>query len=462
MPRTTVETPIQTKEQRKKLQPRAKPYWRDIDQGVSLGYRKGKRGGSWLVRRYRGKGDGKDYDYHKVGVADDVLPEGSLSYDAAVKRAKEIVEQLRRDERAAAAGPTLTVRNAVEDYMTKRDARESRRRHRQVNSDARSRLSLYVTGKPAMGRRKEAAASRLADIPLHALSEGDLLSWRDELPADHKDTTKKRLIHDLKAALNEAFASNRSRLPASLEATIRFGLRTMSDDNATEAEVAREKQVLPDHMISNIIAAAKRVDAEGDWDGDLLRMIVVLAATGARPVQAMNLRVRDVQPDKLRLMMPDSHKGRKTKGARTPVPIDASDLELLRPAMAGRDEDAPLLERWRSRRIEGGISWEKRASRGAWQSASELSRPWRLIREQADLADHIDVYALRHSSIVRRVRMNIPIHLVADMHDTSVKMIEDHYGRHIADALDELAARSVVRLIPLDNDEENVVRLARA
>ena len=57
-------------------------------------------------------------------------------------------------------------------------------------------------------------------------------------------------------------------------------------------------------------------------------------------------------------------------------------------------------------------------------------------------------YAFRHSSIVRGIRANLPIRLVAALHDTSVAMIERHYGRFIADGLDELAARSVVPLIP--------------
>jgi len=57
-------------------------------------------------------------------------------------------------------------------------------------------------------------------------------------------------------------------------------------------------------------------------------------------------------------------------------------------------------------------------------------------------------YALRHTSIVRGIRANQPIRLVAALHDTSVTMIERHYGRYIADGLDELAARSVVPLVP--------------
>ena len=59
-------------------------------------------------------------------------------------------------------------------------------------------------------------------------------------------------------------------------------------------------------------------------------------------------------------------------------------------------------------------------------------------------------YALRHSSIVRGIRANLPIRLVAALHDTSVQMIERHYGKWVVDGLDDLAARAVVPLVPDD------------
>jgi hypothetical protein len=66
-------------------------------------------------------------------------------------------------------------------------------------------------------------------------------------------------------------------------------------------------------------------------------------------------------------------------------------------------------------------------------------------------------YALRHSSIVRGIRANLPIRLVAALHDTSVPMIERHYGRWIVDGLEELAARAIVPLV--SQAEGNIVRL---
>ena len=43
------------------------------------------------------------------------------------------------------------------------------------------------------------------------------------------------------------------------------------------------------------------------------------------------------------------------------------------------------------------------------------------------------MYCLRHSSIVRMLLRNVPIRLVASLHNTSVAMIEKHYSKYITE-----------------------------
>src|SRR5688572_23094767 len=105
MSKTLTETPLASREQRKKLKARPQPYWRSLDRDIHLGYRKGKRGGAWLVRWRNGKG----YTHEGFATADDEVREGALDFNAAVKRAKQIVEGNRREKRTIAEGSALTV-----------------------------------------------------------------------------------------------------------------------------------------------------------------------------------------------------------------------------------------------------------------------------------------------------------------------------------------------------------------
>jgi hypothetical protein len=155
-------------------------------------------------------------------------------------------------------------------------------------------------------------------------------------------------------------------------------------------------------------------------------------------------------------MEPVSRKGRGKTGSIT-VPVGRDVLDTLVPVVSGRPTSAPLLERWRSAQVKGTIEW-KRDRRGAWQSPSELDRVWReSIRSRAKLPQAIP-YSMRHSSIVKGIRANLPIRLVAALHDTSTAMIERHYAKWITSGLEDMARAAIVPLVP--EETGRVVRLA--
>lgn len=449
MAKTLIEAPLTTRNARASLP--VGLHWRRIDPETHLGYRKGKRFGVWLVR-WR---DGKGYRQAPLGTADDAIKAGTLSFDAALKAAREHVEKARADAAAEAAGPVVTVGAAIESYILSRDARDSRRAGRTKRSDAASRLSRYVIGRPASGKRKAVAAASIADVAFHNLTEKELARWRDGLPGNLKATTKRRLINDAKAALNSAYAADRERLPPTLPGVIKHALRTFAHEDEAEP-VARDNQILTDAEIARLLKAAREIDAEEEWDGDLFRFVLVLAATGARFSQLARLRVRDFQAKEGRLLIPVSRKGRGGEKAHfLTVPIGPDVVAALAPIAARRPKDTPLLERWRHVQKPGGVEWSK-DRRGAWRSSAEIVRPWQAIRERAGLPEAV-AYALRHSSIVRGLRANLPIRLVAALHDTSSAMIERHYSRWVTHGLEEMARDAIVPLILDDGD--NVVRL---
>jgi integrase len=438
--KTLLEEKIAGRAERRRLAARTAPYWRGIDPDVHLGYRKGIRGGVWLVRWRAGDG----YRQQKIGTADDELRVGTLDFEEAVRSARVIVEEGRRAAKSAEAGPVVTVGVAVENYARMRDARHIARMGRIGRSDATYRLERYISGRAASGNRKAIEPSPLRDVPLHALSERDLEKWRSALPVKLKGTTQRRLVNDLRAALNDGYMAQRRHLPSTVPEVIKYGLRTAGLTDYDD-EIARENQILTDAQIRDVIGAARMVDDKQEWDGDLYRMIILLAATGARFSQIARMRVADVQEDALRLMVPVSQKGTGERKGRVPVPVGPDVLNALKPILDQRPVSDVLLQRWRSKQVPGSIRWV-RDQRGPWQNAAELVRPWKEVRALVGLPDLVP-YALRHSSVVRGIRANLPIRLVAEIHNTSVAMIERHYGRYVASGLDALVARAVVPLV---------------
>ncbi|RWQ21571.1 tyrosine-type recombinase/integrase [Mesorhizobium sp.] len=443
MAKTLTEAPLSTRNARAGLAEGM--HWRGLNPDVHLGYRKQKRGGRWLVRWYQGD---QKYKQETLGTADDGKLEADgvecLTFEQAKTAAARHVSTKRADDLASVDGPAPTVLLAVDAYLIAQEARELARDGKAGSrGDARLRLTRHVLSAP------------VADKPLHSLTERDLSKWREGLPNALAATTVRRIVNDFKAALNAAAVKHRARLPADVAIIIKNGLAT----SHAETPTARDKSALPDSDIRRAIVAAARVDERDGWDGDLLRLVVVLSATGARFSQVKRLAVGDVQQN--RLMVPTSRKGRGTKKAsHSAIRVGADVMKALRPAIAGRRPSDVLLERWRHKQDKGqghdGTQWVRNA-RGPWLTASELSRPWAEIVKLAELPADTVPYALRHSSIVRQLRNSLPVRLVAALHDTSARMIEAHYSAAIIDALDDLSAGAVVPLMPIDGD--NVAQL---
>lgn len=437
MGKTLEEAPLTTATARAKLADGI--HWRRLDADSHIGFRRSARGGRWLVRWRVGKG----YRQAPLGAANDDNDRptpGRLTFTEADRAAQEVLKRERSKGDMAAKVPTVA--EAVADYVKARDKRESQRKGKDVRSDASRRLGRYILGQPGRGKSASVPAAKIAALTLDKLTEKHLQSWVANLPTSLGVSSVDRLLNDAKAALNAAHKDHWRALPANFPSVIKHGL---SQSQSTDQSQARDNQILSDAEIKALLAAAKAIDLEQEWGGDLHRLVVTLAATGARFSQISRLRVDELQGDAKRLLVPSSLKGKNRKATVSPFPIGADVAAALAPAASGRPGDEPLLERWRRRQEAGSIVWVK-DSRGPWQNSSELTRPWILIAERAGLPGTIP-YALRHSSIVRGIRANLPLRLVAAMHDTSTAMIERHYSKWITSGLEDMARAAVVPLV---------------
>lgn len=241
--------------------------------------------------------------------------------------------------------------------------------------------------------------------------------WRDGLKESLALATINRTCNGLMAALNLAADLDKS-IGANREAW-RTGLQAIR--NAEQSN----NVVLGEPVIRRLIEEAK---SQGD---EFALLVEVLAVTGARYSQVGRLVVKDLQHRGAapRLMMPVSRKGRGTKEiSQKPIPITVALAEKLRKAAGGRPQTDSLL------RKPSGEPWRK----------SDHSRLFRRVVEAVGLEPTTTIYSLRHSSIVRQILANVPIRVIASLHDTSVLMIEKNYSPHIADHADEIARASLL------------------
>ena len=390
MARIVRDSSLQTREARSRLKPRGKPYWRGIEQGLHVGYRKPRKGpGRWLARRYKGN---QDYEFIPLGTADDFADADGVVV-LSFKQAQEHAQQLARGN-AGNVGEdrrAVTVAVALDHYEA-----DLRARGAEVANATRVRLHLGKT---------------LAERPVALLTSKSLMSWRNGLLSSMTRSSATRVCRAFKAALNlVADQSDGAQGRSAWE----LGLKSF--DGAT-AERHRNV-VIPDEHVLRIVAAAAQQSEEFGL------FVETIATTGARPSQLSRARVRDLGRDHLE--MPSSRKGRREKQlSHRRVPIALSLAKRLRQAAAaaGKGDDALLFTR------PDGQRWKR----------TDHSRPFArtVVRAGLDPAV-VTLYALRHSSITRQLVAGVPIRVVAALHDTSTLMVEKTYSVEIDKHVDSI------------------------
>jgi integrase len=411
MARNIRSTQLETCTARLKLEIRKKPYAVRVAPGVRLGYRRNAAAGTWSVIA----ADGRSGNWVKrFGLADDheeANGEQVLTFWQAQERARKLARGGRTAEQEDDPGRPATVSDALHAYQADLIVRGG-----DVHNVARLRGHLSQT---------------LNAKTVALLTARELRRFRDSLLGKNLRTSSvNRISNALRAALNLAAAHDQR---INNHTAWRIGLAAIFD--AAEAR----NVILSDPVIRSIITAAFGIGSE------LGLLVEVAAVTGARVSQIANLRVGDLQADRLdpRLMMPSSRKGRgQKKVTHVPVPIPTSVAARLKRTSEGKATEAPLLTK------PSGERWKQ----------SDHSRLFRRAVLNAALdPSEITLYALRHSSIVRDLLANVPVRIVATKHDTSIPMIERNYSKYIADHADLLSRRAM--LDPNGPSGENVISI---
>lgn len=248
MARTVRDTNLQSREARLRLKSQRKPYWRLLEAGLHVGYRRVKDGGgTWVVRRF--VGDGK-YKETKIGTADDLQDADGVaikSFSDAQAAARDWWRGEQRKDAGHAPGGPYTIAQALEDYFLERERKGSKGLRKDM---AAARLRIL----PALG---EIEVSKLTTRRLREWQAGLVKApkltkagrfWNERIarPVDMSDAdavrarraTSNRTLAILKAALNHAYAESyvasddawRKLKP--LRGTVAAIVRWLSDDEA--------------------------------------------------------------------------------------------------------------------------------------------------------------------------------------------------------------------------------------
>jgi integrase len=402
MARKVRHSSLETRTARLKLTVRRKPYpGPKLARGVALLYRRNKTNGSWVLKASDGHGA---YWTKAIAEADD-HDESNGKTILNFFEAQDAAKKLARSDDGSADSAPVTVDGALTAYKADLIARNA-------NPYNAEHPRVHLT-------------NALLSKPVALLTATELKKWRDGLLGAMAPSTINRLCRCLCAAL-ELAAQHDERIQN--RQAWEVGLAGLPD-----AQEARNV-IISDDKVREFVATAYGLDGKFGLLAD------TLAVTGARPSQAVRLRVEDLHdhPMRPKLMMPKSAKGggrnrSQKKTERYSVPITVGLSKKLKATAAGRADDAPLLLQ------SDGNPWDRNPGQNYHRQVDRVVTAIGL-----DPAD-VTMYALRHSSIVRMLLQNVPIRLVASLHNTSVAMVEKHYSRYIVEHSDEISRKALLQ-----------------
>jgi integrase len=403
MARKVRDKELDTREARGKLKPRGKPYWRTIERGLHLGYRRLKgKAGTWWARHYLG---GQEYEVESVGGADDLSdPDGIaiLSYWQAQTKARE---RMVVRAHAGVSGP-LTVQQAVESYL------ELLEDHGRNTNDARHRAAAHIY--PPLG-----------NIEVASLTTDVLRKWHSGLakvPA--RVRTKKGEAQQYRALdANDGEAARRRRSSANKVRTVVFAALNQAFNEGKVPSDAAWRKVKPfkDVDAARIrylsVAEAKRlVNAS---DPEFRPMIQAALATGARYGELTRLEVQDFNPDAGTVAIRKSKSGKPRH-----VVLTDEGAAFFTQMAAGRSGSELLLGR---------------ANGDAWRASCQ-SVPMADACRRAKIEPRITFHGLRHTWASLAAMGGVPLLVIAkNLGHSDTRMVEKHYGHlapsYIADAI---------------------------
>lgn len=413
---------IRTPTARERLTARPKPYFFHMDQGLSLGYRKNKAGGKWVLRWYSGDGE---YQVETLGRADDgpgetADGEAVMTFSQAQQKARNVwqLRQMEAEGRDARVGP-YTVSDALDDYHRHLDKRGKTATDSLLRSNAlivpdlgEIRLDKLTTQQ--IRKWHEGIASSPARLRSR---EGDPVRHRTDGGGERpRKATANRMLTILKASLNHAFREGRIGIDSAWRRVKPF----------ERADMARVRYLQIDE-------AQRLLNAS---DSDLRSLIQAALLTGMRYGELAALQCRDFDLAARAVHVADSKSGKPRY-----VYLNDAGIALFDQLVAGKTGNELVF------RKADGSSWGR----------SHQVRPLKQACKVARIEPAASFHILRHTYASLSIMRGAPLNVVsANLGHADTRMTEKHYGHLARGYVQDLIAKSVPSF---DVDDTNVVNL---
>ena len=389
MPRSLKDSNLGTRDARLRLKPRGKPYWRLIEPGLHLGYRRlAGRPGTWCVRRYTGA-QAYTVEAIKDAVADDNSDaDGRTVLSFAQAQAATLKSKPK-------AGP-FTVAAAMEIYLRQIEARTG------VYDDSRRVETLIL---PTLGAER-----------VEGLSAARLRRWLNDLASAPK-RLRTRSGDRQRYADGDGSEDGRRRRRASANrvlAILKAGLNCAWREGhvASDSEWRRVKPfpgtVRPRARYLTVQECQRVVNAA---DGEFRRLVQAALFSGCRFGEIARLTAGDLNTSAGTL-----HVARSKTGKARHVVLTDEGVRFFAALAAGRGSADLLFH----------------APRGAPWSKSNQLKPMQTACERARIKPAVGFHILRHTWASLAVMNGTPLVVVArNLGHASTRMVEAHYG-HLA------------------------------
>jgi len=423
MARTVRDTNLEKPAARARLAPRGKPYWRVLESGLHLGYRRTKTGGgSWTARRFLGEGK---YAERGLGLADDLQEaDGAtvLTFSDAQGKARVWWKAAERAELGLAPidGP-YTVGKALDAYFADRERRGSK-------GLAKDRAAARARILPALGDMELAKLTTkrirdwhtgLATAPKLVRTSRIVKKAQKRRAVDAKDAdavrarraTANRTLTVLKAALNHAFHDG----------------RIVTDEAWRKVKPFREADAPVVHFLSEDECRRMVIAC----DGAFRSLVRAALLSGCRYGELTRMRARDFNAEAGTITVRESKSGKPRH-----VALTDEGQSLFAELTAGHTGREPIFIR------DDGKAW----------GPSHQQRPLDAASARAKIEPAATFHILRHTYASALAMHGVPMGVIAaQLGHSDTRMTEKHYAHLSPNYVAETVRAALPALGILDN-----------